>query len=193
MAARNQLLGMAAKDPILVAVRPNGQEDTPQFSIDVDTVHAGALGLAMADVNATLSAAWGSAYVNDFIDKAGEEGLHAGRRTCSVWSPRTCPSGRCNAQGDMVPFSGCSRAASGHSDRLASNASTARPPSRSRQAATGHSSARQSRRWRTRRTTAAGIWSRVDRTVLRRAAVGAQRRCSTGCRSSSCPVSCRVV
>ena len=69
MAARNQLLGMAAKDPILVAVRPNGQEDTPQFSIDVDTVHAGALGLAMADVNATLSAAWGSAYVNDFIDK----------------------------------------------------------------------------------------------------------------------------
>ena len=42
--ARNQLLGMAAKDPTLVAVRPNGQEDTPQFRIDVDTVHAGALG-----------------------------------------------------------------------------------------------------------------------------------------------------
>ncbi|MGE5713592.1 MAG: efflux RND transporter permease subunit, partial [Betaproteobacteria bacterium] len=49
--ARNQLLGMAAKEPTLVAVRPNGQEDTPQFSVDIDTVHAGALGLAMADVN----------------------------------------------------------------------------------------------------------------------------------------------
>ena len=106
MAARNQLLGMAAKDPILVAVRPNGQEDTPQFSIDVDTVHAGALGLDMADVNATLSAAWGSAYVNDFIDKGRVKKVYMQAdapfrmvpEDLSKWYVR-------NAQGDMVPFS----------------------------------------------------------------------------------------
>ena len=44
MAARNQLLALAAKDPALVAVRPNGQEDTPQFSIAIDSARAGALG-----------------------------------------------------------------------------------------------------------------------------------------------------
>jgi multidrug efflux pump len=69
MAARNQLLGLAAKEPALTAVRPNGQEDTPQFNVDIDSARAGALGLSVADINATLSAAWGSAYVNDFIDK----------------------------------------------------------------------------------------------------------------------------
>jgi multidrug efflux pump len=69
MAARNQLLGMAAKDPKLMAVRPNGQEDTPQLKIDVDHNRAGALGLSLADVNDALSTAWGGAYVDDFIDR----------------------------------------------------------------------------------------------------------------------------
>ena len=68
MAARNQLLGMAAKDPKLMAVRPNGQDDTPQLKIDVDHNRAGALGLSLADVNDALSTAWGGAYVDDYID-----------------------------------------------------------------------------------------------------------------------------
>src|SRR3546814_1623403 len=60
---------MAAKDPDLVAVRPNGQEDTPQLQIDVDQAAAGAHGLTQADVNDIIATAWGGAYVNDFIDR----------------------------------------------------------------------------------------------------------------------------
>lgn len=69
IAARNQLLGMAAKDPALVRVRPNGMEDTPQYNIRVDYEKAMALGLSVSDINSTLSTAWGSNYVNDFIDR----------------------------------------------------------------------------------------------------------------------------
>ncbi len=68
MQARNQLLGMAAQNPKLVGVRPNGLEDTPQFRLEVDREKASALGLSLSDINTTLSAAWGSSYVNDFID-----------------------------------------------------------------------------------------------------------------------------
>lgn len=67
--ARNQLLGALSKEPGLVGVRPNGQEDTPEFRLMIDPHKAGSLGLSLADVNDTFSAAWGSSYVNDFIDK----------------------------------------------------------------------------------------------------------------------------
>ncbi len=69
MQARNQLLGTLAKDPRLVAVRPNGQEDTPEFRLEIDPHKAQAQGLSMADINDTFSSAWGSSYVNDFIDQ----------------------------------------------------------------------------------------------------------------------------
>ncbi|MET4678751.1 efflux RND transporter permease subunit [Stenotrophomonas rhizophila] len=69
MAARNQLLAELGKDKRLVAVRPNGQEDAPQFKLEIDPHKAETLGVSIADINATFSAAWGSAYVNDFIDK----------------------------------------------------------------------------------------------------------------------------
>jgi multidrug efflux pump len=69
MAARNQLLAAAAKDPRMVAVRPNGLNDEPQYSISIDREKANAQSLNIADINSTLSAAWGSAYVNDFIDR----------------------------------------------------------------------------------------------------------------------------
>lgn len=68
MQARNQLLGMAAQNPKLVAVRPNGLEDVPQYKIDIDNEKASALGVSIADINSTLKIAWGSSYVNDFID-----------------------------------------------------------------------------------------------------------------------------
>ena len=67
MAARNQLLGMAAKDPRLTRVRPNGLEDVPQYRIDVDWEKGGALGVPIAAIHNTISAAFGGAYVNDFI------------------------------------------------------------------------------------------------------------------------------
>jgi multidrug efflux pump len=69
IAARNQLLGMAAKDKRLVAVRPNGQDDQPEYRLDIDQARAGALGVSIADINTTLSTAWGSQYVNDFVDR----------------------------------------------------------------------------------------------------------------------------
>jgi multidrug efflux pump len=69
-AARNQLLGMAAKHPdILVGMRPNGLEDTPQFKVEVDQEKAQALGVAISDINTTLGSAMGGSYVNDFIDR----------------------------------------------------------------------------------------------------------------------------
>ena len=106
MAARNQLLGMAAKSPLLMAVRPNGQDDTPQYKITVDQQKATALGLAVADVNKVLSIAWGSAYVNDFVDRGrvkkvfmqGQPDSRMVPEDLGKWFVR-------NADGEMVPFS----------------------------------------------------------------------------------------
>ncbi len=67
MAARNQLLGMANADPRLTRVRPNSLEDVPQYRVDVDWEKAGALGVPIQSIHDTISAAFGSAYVNDFI------------------------------------------------------------------------------------------------------------------------------
>ncbi|MEN6487506.1 MAG: efflux RND transporter permease subunit [Smithella sp.] len=67
MAARNQLLGMASQDKVLTKVRPNGLEDVPEYRIDVDWRKAGALGAPIASIHNTISAAFGSAYVNHFI------------------------------------------------------------------------------------------------------------------------------
>lgn len=67
MNARNQLLGLAAQDSRVVKVRPNGMEDVPEYRIDVDWEKAGALGVPINDIHSSISAAFGSAYVNDFI------------------------------------------------------------------------------------------------------------------------------
>ncbi|MFZ5907957.1 MAG: efflux RND transporter permease subunit [Nitrospirota bacterium] len=106
MEARNQLLGMAMQNPKLVAVRPNGQDDSPQFKLDIDDVRAGALGVSLADINEVLSAAWGSAYVNDFIQngRVKKVYLQSDARYRMVpedinrWYVR-------NEKGEMVPFS----------------------------------------------------------------------------------------
>ena len=66
LAARNQLLGMAAKNPLLMSVRPDGLEDAPQLQLDIDRDKAGALGVNFAAINTTLSTALGSSYINDF-------------------------------------------------------------------------------------------------------------------------------
>ena len=69
VAARNQLLGMASQDKRVAGVRPNSLDDAPALKIVVDQDKARALGLDLAQVNATISGAWGGSYVNDFIDR----------------------------------------------------------------------------------------------------------------------------
>ncbi len=69
LATRDRLLDLAHKDKRLALVRTNGLEDTPQIRLDVDQPRAGALGLSLADVNTTLSSAFGGTYINDFIDR----------------------------------------------------------------------------------------------------------------------------
>jgi len=67
MAARNQLLGMAARDSRLIRIRPAGLEDVPQYRVDVDWEKGGTLGVSIDSIHTTISAAFGGAYVNDFI------------------------------------------------------------------------------------------------------------------------------
>jgi hydrophobe/amphiphile efflux-1 (HAE1) family protein len=106
MAARNQLLGMAAKDPTMTKVRPNGLEDTPEYRVDVDWEKAGALGAPITSIHNTISAAFGSAYVNDFI-----QGGRVKRVYVQADAPyRMLPQDLdrlyvCNNKGKMVPFS----------------------------------------------------------------------------------------
>ncbi len=69
MKARDQFLQLAAKDPLLAGVRPNGLDDTAQLHIDIDKDKATALGLPLADIDSTLSTAWGGLFVNDFVDR----------------------------------------------------------------------------------------------------------------------------
>ena len=66
LAARNQLLGMAAQSPVLAGVRPEGLEDAPQVSLDIDRDKAQALGVTFDAINTAISTALGSSYVNDF-------------------------------------------------------------------------------------------------------------------------------
>ncbi|MGY2736038.1 efflux RND transporter permease subunit [Sphingomonas sp. UYP23] len=66
---RNQLIAAAGKDPKLAGVRAGSLDDTPQLHVDIDEAKLAALGLAESDVTATLSSAWGSTYINDFVDR----------------------------------------------------------------------------------------------------------------------------
>ena len=69
IAARDQFLRIAAQDKYLANIRPNGEEDAPQFHLDVDARRAMALGVSMADIDQILSVAWGGRYIDDFIDR----------------------------------------------------------------------------------------------------------------------------
>ena len=68
MTARNQVLGMAATNPVLAGVRPQGLNDTAQMKIDIDEDKASALGVSLADVNTAMQTSFGSAYVNNFVN-----------------------------------------------------------------------------------------------------------------------------
>ena len=106
LGARNQLLGMAAQSELLANVRPNGQEDTPQLRLDIDNARAGALGLSLAAINATLSAGWGSQYIDDFIDRGRVKRVYIQAEAPFRMTPEDFQSWSVkNAQGEMVPFS----------------------------------------------------------------------------------------
>ncbi|MDV7809455.1 efflux RND transporter permease subunit [Pseudomonas aeruginosa] len=106
MEARNQFLQLANQHPKLRAVRPNGKDDEPQFQINIDDEKARALQVSIASINQTMSAAWGSMYVNDFIDRGrvkrvyiqGEDASRISPEDFDKWYVR-------NALGEMVPFS----------------------------------------------------------------------------------------
>ncbi|WP_286260537.1 efflux RND transporter permease subunit [Pseudoalteromonas apostichopi] len=103
--ARNMFLGMAAQNPVLSGVRPNGQEDKPELELDIDLAKAEALGLTQADINNTLSTAWGSRYVNDFIDRGRVKKVYLQGTPESRMVPEDLDKWYVrNANGDMVPF-----------------------------------------------------------------------------------------
>ena len=113
MAARNQLLGMASKDPLLMGVRPNGLNDTPQFKVDIDREKAQALGVSPQAIDQTFSVAWASQYVNNFLDTdnrikkvyvMADAPFRMSPEDMSKWYVR-------NTSGTMVPFTSF---ASGH-------------------------------------------------------------------------------
>jgi len=106
IAARNAVLGMAAQDKRLAGVRPNGQEDTPQYQINIDQAQAGAMGVSIADINSTMNMAWGGSYINDFVDRGrvkkvyvqGDSNTRMMPEDLNKWYVR-------NNVGTMVPFS----------------------------------------------------------------------------------------
>lgn len=106
MHARGELLGMATQSPMMVGVRPNGFDDVAQYKLDIDSEKASALGLNLADINQTLQTAWGSSYVNDFIDQGrikrvymqGDARFRMSPEDVGDWYVR-------NNKGDMIPFS----------------------------------------------------------------------------------------
>ncbi|MBU6491450.1 MAG: efflux RND transporter permease subunit [Burkholderiales bacterium] len=107
MAARNELLRTAAKDPDLALVRANGLDDQPDFKVHIDRVKASALGVPLASIDQTFSIAWASAYVNNFLDTdnrikrvyvQADAPYRMNPSDIDRWYVR-------NTQGKMVPFS----------------------------------------------------------------------------------------
>ena len=106
MNARNQLLGMVAQDPRLAQVRPTGREKEPQYRVDVDWEKAGALGIPISSIHHTISAAFGSAYVNDFLRGGRIKRVFVQADAPYRMQPEDLEKLYVrNAMGEMVPFS----------------------------------------------------------------------------------------
>ncbi|HTL36468.1 MAG TPA: efflux RND transporter permease subunit, partial [Kofleriaceae bacterium] len=105
-AARDQLLAAAAQNPKVQKVRQGGLEDRPEYKIDIDEEKAVALGLSLADINTTLAATWGGAYINDFLDRGRTKRVYMQADAPFRMQPEDL--GRWyvrNKTGEMVPFS----------------------------------------------------------------------------------------
>jgi multidrug efflux pump len=106
MAASGQLLQKANANPALTMVRPNSKSDEPQYQVLIDDEKARALGVSISDINTTMSTAWGSSYVNDFIDRGRVKRVYLQGIPASRVSPEDFGQWYVrNASGDMVPFS----------------------------------------------------------------------------------------
>ena len=109
MQARGQFMGMAYSPKykgILTSVRPNGQDDMPQYHLEIDRAKAGALGLSLAQINDTLQSAWGSSYVDDFMDKGRVKKVYMQAQSDSRMLPEDLKKWFVrNNVGEMVPFS----------------------------------------------------------------------------------------
>ena len=106
IAARNQFLGLAAQDKRLVGVRPNGQDDVAEYQLQIDYAKAGALGVAVEDINETLNTAWGSTYVNDFIDRGRIKKVYLQAEAEARMTPEDLAKWYVrNDRGEMVPLS----------------------------------------------------------------------------------------
>lgn len=104
--ARNMILGMAAQDPRLAGVRPNGQEDTPQYRVLVDHAQAGAMGVSIAEINSTMGIAWGGSYVNDFLDRGRVKKVYVQGQADARMQPEDLDQWYVrNNKGEMIPFS----------------------------------------------------------------------------------------
>ena len=104
--ARNQMLGMAGKSPVLSQVRPDGLEDGPQLLIDIDRDKANALGVSFDAINSTLSTALGSSYVNDFPNQGRLQRVVVQADAPSRMQPDDLLRlNASNAQGRPVPLS----------------------------------------------------------------------------------------
>ncbi|CAM3711010.1 efflux RND transporter permease subunit [Bordetella tumulicola] len=104
-AARDQFLAEAAKSPVLVGARLNGMVDQPQYQLDIDREKARALGVAISDINTTLSTAWGSSYVNDFLDRGRVKRVYVQGQADSRMLPEDLNKWYVrNQSGEMVPF-----------------------------------------------------------------------------------------
>jgi hydrophobe/amphiphile efflux-1 (HAE1) family protein len=111
MAARNQLLDLARKDPQLTQVRANGLDDEPQYLFKIDWEKASTLGLSVADITTTLSAAWGAQFVNDFVDRGRVKRVFIQGDAPSRMLPQNLTDWYVrNSKLQMVPFSAFSEA-----------------------------------------------------------------------------------
>ncbi|HBO6127863.1 TPA: efflux RND transporter permease subunit [Pseudomonas aeruginosa] len=103
--ARNKFLMLAAQNPALQRVRPNGMSDEPQYKLEIDDEKASALGVSLADINSTVSIAWGSSYVNDFIDRGRVKRVYLQGRPDARMNPDDLSKWYVrNDKGEMVPF-----------------------------------------------------------------------------------------
>ena len=106
MAGQYQLLGIVGKDPRVTKVRPNSMADVPEYRVDVDWAKAGALGVPITSIHTTLSAAFGSAYANDFIQGGRIKRVYVQADAPYRMLPKDMEKLYVrNTQGKMVPFS----------------------------------------------------------------------------------------
>jgi hydrophobe/amphiphile efflux-1 (HAE1) family protein len=105
MEARNMLLGMSREEKALAYIRPNGMDDQPEYKLDVDWGKAGALGANISEINDTISSAWGSSYINDFIEKGRVKRVYMQGQADSRMLPEDIGKWFVHGNtGQMIPF-----------------------------------------------------------------------------------------